>query len=386
MAHVTNGSNAGTPSVTPDYTVSNTDGSADFSTVAQVNAYESFAAGDIIAFKRGDSWAETLDPPINGTSGNHLVFTDYGSGALPKMRACTLDFTEYIKLENLHFDQEYIGGTAIGMYDAENIIIDSCHAERSDEANVIFIGPSNNITISDTTINGSTVAGHNTHCIYISGETIAGSNNITIEDCDISGGHTCGIQLNPNDSTYPITNVTIQRNKIHGNEIGIGDYGSDGTKIYQNEIYENGGIDLYNDSLTYGRMTDAQVWNNTFYNPAAGWGEIVAFYYAEDIDFRNNIVVDTTSSMSASGVIGASSVIDYNMYNVGSFDYSTWASWQSSGWDANGSQDDPEFNDAANADFTLSTSSPTSPAINAGVDVGLSFNGAAPDLGANETD
>ena len=51
--------------------------------------------------------------------------------------------------------------------------------------------------------------------------------------------------------------------------------------------------------------------------------------------------------------------------------------------DANSSEDDPTFTDEANDDFTLLTGSP---AIDAGVDVGLSYEGDAPDLGANEYD
>ncbi len=42
-----------------------------------------FTPGDVIAFKRGEEWHETLSPPSSGTSGNPITFTAYGSGALP---------------------------------------------------------------------------------------------------------------------------------------------------------------------------------------------------------------------------------------------------------------------------------------------------------------
>ena len=49
----------------------------------------------------------------------------------------------------------------------------------------------------------------------------------------------------------------------------------------------------------------------------------------------------------------------------------------------NNIQSDPKFVNASGNDFRLTSGSP---AITAGVDVGLPFNGSAPDIGACETD
>jgi len=66
--------------VTPDYTVSNTDGSADFSSLAQVNSYLGFQPGDYIAFKRGDDFTDgTSVLAVSGTSGNPTVYGAYGT-------------------------------------------------------------------------------------------------------------------------------------------------------------------------------------------------------------------------------------------------------------------------------------------------------------------
>jgi len=51
-------------------------------TIAKVNA-SSFNAGDIILFKKGDEWRETLTIPSSGSSGSQITFGAYGTGVDP---------------------------------------------------------------------------------------------------------------------------------------------------------------------------------------------------------------------------------------------------------------------------------------------------------------
>jgi len=52
-------------------------------TVGKVNS-ESFSAGDIVSFNRGDTWRDTtLDNSSVGTSGNPITYTAYGTGTDP---------------------------------------------------------------------------------------------------------------------------------------------------------------------------------------------------------------------------------------------------------------------------------------------------------------
>jgi hypothetical protein len=53
-----------------------TDGSGDFTTIAQVNA-ATFVAGDSVLFRRGDSWRERIIPV------NNIIYADYGTGNKP---------------------------------------------------------------------------------------------------------------------------------------------------------------------------------------------------------------------------------------------------------------------------------------------------------------
>ena len=63
--------------------------SAPWRTIAKVNA-SSFAPGDHILFKRGDSWRELLAISSSGTSGNPIVIDAYGNGAAPEISGADL--------------------------------------------------------------------------------------------------------------------------------------------------------------------------------------------------------------------------------------------------------------------------------------------------------
>ena len=51
--------------------------------IAKVNA-ATFNAGDSILFQLGSTFRETLTVPSSGSSGNHVIFSCYGTGAKPK--------------------------------------------------------------------------------------------------------------------------------------------------------------------------------------------------------------------------------------------------------------------------------------------------------------
>jgi hypothetical protein len=53
-------------------------------TIAHVNG-QSFQPGDLILFKLGDVWNESLAPGSSGSSGNPITFDAYGSGAAPNL-------------------------------------------------------------------------------------------------------------------------------------------------------------------------------------------------------------------------------------------------------------------------------------------------------------
>lgn len=53
-------------------------------TIAKVNG-SSFASGDQVLFKRGETWRESLVPPSSGMAGSPIKFDAYGSGEPPRL-------------------------------------------------------------------------------------------------------------------------------------------------------------------------------------------------------------------------------------------------------------------------------------------------------------
>jgi len=60
-----------------------------FTSITSVNAH-SYAAGDTIFFKRGDTFTGTITPANSGSAGNAIVYTYYGSGAAPVISGATI--------------------------------------------------------------------------------------------------------------------------------------------------------------------------------------------------------------------------------------------------------------------------------------------------------
>jgi len=67
-------------------------------TIAKVNAV-SFNAGDQILFKRGETWAEDIVVPDDGTSGNQITFSTYGSGDNPTVDQINVNAKDYITID-----------------------------------------------------------------------------------------------------------------------------------------------------------------------------------------------------------------------------------------------------------------------------------------------
>jgi hypothetical protein len=61
---------------------SGTASGAAWQTIGHVNG-QTFLPGDLILFKRGDVWNESLTPPSAGSAGSPITFDAYGSGAAP---------------------------------------------------------------------------------------------------------------------------------------------------------------------------------------------------------------------------------------------------------------------------------------------------------------
>ena len=61
-------------------------------TLAKIAAFGSgggFLAGDFVMLKSGETWRETLTPPISGATGHQFTIGYYGTGAQPRILGST---------------------------------------------------------------------------------------------------------------------------------------------------------------------------------------------------------------------------------------------------------------------------------------------------------
>lgn len=242
------------------------------------------------------------------------------------------------------------------------------------------------------------------HGIYVAGPTQVPANihNNYIHDNPNGDGIKCRY------STDAYDNLLV--NNHHGGiEPGQNVDTSSAYNIYDNTIIFNSlgqatqafpGINVNNGPVGIAHVKTLNVYNNTVYiNTFIGSGNEISISYAPDtLRLKNNIFWSNAGRPTANIANQTGYVeMDYNEYwsNAGSFSStykgvtsSTFASWKavvmgSNNYhiEAHGFTANPVFTNTGTRDFSLL---PTSPAIDAGVDVGLPFLGTKPDMGANE--
>ena len=176
----------------------------------------------------------------------------------------------------------------------------------------------------------------------------------------------------------------VEYNEIYGNaaQHGIGCSGGDNNKIRKNVIYGmNSGINIHGSGAGGSPTPEQQlaenneIYNNVLANNQDGM-TISSDNRVVNTLTRNNIFYEN-SQYELWVMSGEGNVFDYNnYYREGGGDGIRGAVRGSHSIVA-----DPEFVNLASYDFSLF---PTSPCIDAGTDVGLPYNGIAPDIGAYE--
>ena len=212
-----------------------------------------------------------------------------------------------------------------------------------------------------TIIRNNYVAGASGYNIHIFEERKgAGVPQRFIEDVTIEGNFVTasrqrsGIILAADDDVVA-RNIIVRNNIIYGNQAGSGIVvrrTMRGVKIYHNTIVGNGGDGIQAGyTATGGTAEDIEIFNNIIGNTQAGGAYQINVNpaVAINVSLSNNLYFP---GQALNNVSDPSPVVD-----------------------------DPQFVDAANNDYHLQV---TSPAIDAGMDLGLSYNGPAPDLGAFE--
>jgi hypothetical protein len=321
-----------------------------------------------------------------------------------------------------------INGCANGIFisRANGIVIKNCIITNNRIGGIVFYGQTGqefgvcNGTVDSCTIVGmGAILSTDGITVHVSDDNLtdAGDNWI-FRNCDISNFKEQGIDIQCEHSA--IGNVLIENNSIHNIYDGNMNLCIDNNSIIRyNNIYNGSKHGIYignrskdvaiyynvlsnnvHEDLTFTQTAGGSVSNINFYNNTIEGGaekirssiRVMANSNLNRFDVKNNIFILESSYTcfieyeNGLTIASSNSSIDYNIYynpaGVGnkfqnsSNKYLTFADWQSGTIvDAHSAFVNPLLN----TDFTLKSGSP---AFEVGTDVGLSFEGKYPNIGA----
>jgi parallel beta-helix repeat protein len=225
-----------------------------------------------------------------------------------------------------------------------------------------------NIVVTDSVshTNGTGVSGSRGYGFWLD---IPGSGS-KITRCLAYDNFQSGIMV---EYAYIDTNIEVTYNIAYGNLYGIALYRrSHDVKIYNNVVYNNDyGLVLFGDSATGDAddFDDNMIKNNISYRNV--YSNLLAKYGPDNSgDGSGNVY--SNNSLGPESDVG---VAPTNLVEWGDANYDdTYDNWETAyGGTTNSIESDPLMTDPANDDFTLQS---TSPAINAGTDLGDSYDDA----------
>jgi len=401
------------------------------------HALDTCIAGDICNFKDGTYDVGTgVDADTNsGSIGNVITFQAVNSRlAIWELtangRILEVNGVDYITFDGIDFkgDVTFAQSTHIYLINCENITFDDCEPRDCLGRAIAMWGGVKHLDILNCEIHMETTDGeydgiyswgagnedlyvYNTEVYHIAhtGIGMKACDGILIEECYIHDTYGHCISLTSSGGAGP-KNIVIRNNQISGAENwGPGsDSPHNGIRItedaenvecYRNDIWncDARGIEIWSNAIG-----PIYCYNNTLYDNNQGLYSEGSFQFYNtgndadpEVNFRNNIIYHTQAAGASQFVMYVSSnvsdnlTMDYNLwYSTGVVEMrrngTTYANFAlyAAAYEANSVfSDDPDFTNAGAADFTLLV---TSPAIDAGVDVGLPYQGTAPDIGAHE--
>ncbi len=278
--------------------------SSAWQTLSKVNSsMSSFVAGDVISFKRGDTFTGRLILTKSGVSGNPIIFTNYGSGNIPVFLYPLPDGTPSKDRSIIYcFQKLYITVNGIKLFDntidpndrtitanvafgveldgASHVTIKNCDMSLVGTGVYIADGTDNN-TVDSCTIHNlrmivNTVGGDDDY--GANGVIISGSNNV------ITNNYFLNCWANSYDYTYDGGAVEIYGSSVNGNiimyntavgcdgfmEIGSGNSGTcNNTLCAYNLIVNNGSLVYMHNSGSFAiTVSNLQFFNNNIIETA----------------------------------------------------------------------------------------------------------------------
>jgi hypothetical protein len=285
-----------------------------------------------------------------------------------------------------------------------NVAITNCEVDHVGSSCINIEDASKYVTISGGSVHDVLGTAGDRNCIGIGGIGDANRNSahISINSVDIYNSANANIEISPtNKNNSHMDYISVRNCKIHGASANSGIKVSNGNHVglefYYNIIYSNHdhGIEI---SGSKGTLAEVAVYNNLIWNN----GAVGLYNLFGNVSFKNNILSQNSSRNNGwrQEVVKTPQAIltsDYNcIFHTGTSDFMNW-NWKDctfdqwrevSGKDQNSINVDPRITDPPN-DFRLREGSPC---IDAGEYAGLTRDywgnpvpmGSAPDIGITE--
>ena len=341
------------------------------------HAWRNSGGGDTVfirggTYSGGEIWLQNSNQG-NGIANQFWTLKAY-SGEVPNFtNARFIIDADYVRVQGLYltgssFIQSVSWG---GMHDH----IEFIDNDISGSPTVPLYFMANNGLVQGNKIRSTSAV----HGIYV----MHGDGNI-VRDNYVSGIKKYGIHVydeNKYGHAARITNLLVENNTVIGSQsrsgiiISAGESTASGIEIDGVVIRNNIVINNGEDGITiryYGRVRNVDIFNNVMYGNHAVGLRIIA-HDVDNVTIKNNIFVSNGTHIDVSSRLN-NLVDSHNLYwqpsSIGSGATDDYAVYQ-----------DPLFVNVADYDFHLREDSP---AIDVGVEVGIPYNGAAPDLGAFE--
>ena len=416
-----------------DDSTSGTTVSNPWKTIAKVNSHE-LQPGDNIYFSRDNKWGERLNLDDSGTATEPITYTAYGIGNDPTIKqiyhrsylgkadyntiedlkvtnptgdGCTVKDIDYLTVRNCDF-VSCKGQGFYGDKNNTNILIEDCTFYDNDYQGIYSSGIGCSITVRRVTawLNGIRGAAE----IDLK---IANLDNITV------GGQTAIVEFcHSYSANCPggsgidsgAVNTIYRYNYVHdNNENGLSIKGLDGgyAKVYGNISHSNlygieswpagralNGPEMYvYNNTTVGNTVNgificnpssARVFNNIIWNngKAGEWSSNGQYHIQKRLPEQTDPMNVLTMDYNLLTPVPPQTAVHLSGYNRSNHIRYTFKEWQQLGYNLHGIDVDPLFANYLADNFTLKKNSP---AISAGLDLGVDYEKVLDPIGTNFT-
>ncbi len=259
--------------------------------------------GDIVLFKKGETFNGTLTMNRSGSAGNLITFGAYGTGANPVINsgasyAVDIQNRSYLRFENLSI-QGASTGQALVYGTISNIQFDGVSFTGGTYNIYVLSGTQTGISFNNCTFSNSTTVG-----VSLSAATV----NFSLTNSSFSGG-VVGLQIDSSStSNITVSNTTFSSHSSYGLSSATGSNIITGT--FDNlTVSGNGGAGMF----FQGSSSNLSLTNSTFSTNAGGikiepsTSKVVSSLTLSNLNTSSNagIGISLGGSGSGSGVVAS---------------------------------------------------------------------------------